>query len=927
MNSYVHGDRIERVVAHHAARTPDAPAVAQGGLVLSYRDLVDRADSVAAGLLDRGVRPGQHVAVRMARTPDLVVALLGVLRAGAAYLAIDPGWPAGRVAAVLDGASVALCVTDLADFASGGRPPWPELDGSATACIFYTSGSTGQPKGVPSPHRGTIRNLVGNPTIPLDSGTVFLQAAPLPWDGLSLELWAPLLNGGRCVLLDPDLPSLDAHALASAVRDGVNSVWLTSSLFTVIAEERLDVFGGLRLLLAGGERVSVSSARRVLTRYPDLHMVNGYGPVESTIFATTHVVRPVDIAPDSTEIPIGKPVPHTEIMLLDGEIVVGGDGVASGYLGNPAETERRFRTVDGTRFYRTGDLAIRDDDGLLRYRGRTDHQFKIRGVRIEAGEVEAVLEAHPSVSAACVLPVTTAPGRVHLAAAYTTVDGRPAELHAHARASLLDAMVPTVLRHVDQLPRNANGKTDRAAVARLLAERIPDVVSDGTVLGDVRALLGMPWLGEQDDLFAAGATSLDLIRIAARLDRPLADVYRLRTVDAIARSDAQDVATTSSDTLTHAEQRFWLAEMSAPGSCDNMLVLAYRLTGPLDTDRLAAALHEVVLAHPALRTTYPWHGDAPVRHVIAPAAAKVVIEHVAGTSVEAVTADWWHLPFDLETDVPLRVRLCRLADESHLLCLHVHHIAFDGWSESVLIDDLGAAYAGRPLPDRGGVRERIADERDLPFWRERTARPPAPFLPAPRGHGEAARRELVTTVDAGTVAALGVPALGALVAAAGRAFARTFGVTELAVGSVSAGRDMAGVESTVGYFVNPFLVRLSDLSRSAVTAEVLAALGHAVTPFDELVRVLGPDRTRHPWFQAWVVLQRQPPRGVFGDVTVEPVRIPPPATATELIVEAIPVPDGSWQVVIAWRDDGIGVDQARSVERALGAALREMTEQ
>src|SRR5262249_19414194 len=146
---------------------------------------------------------------------------------------------------------------DLAELWSASRPADIDRDGTATACVFFTSGSTGQPKGVPSPHRGTIRNLVGNPTIPLDADTVFLQAAPLPWDGLSLELWAPLLNGGTCVLLDPALPALDAHSLAAAVRDGVNSVWLTSSLFTVIAEERLDIFGGLRLLLAGGERVSV----------------------------------------------------------------------------------------------------------------------------------------------------------------------------------------------------------------------------------------------------------------------------------------------------------------------------------------------------------------------------------------------------------------------------------------------------------------------------------------------------------------------------------------------------------------------------------------------------------------------------------------------------------------------------------------------
>ncbi|MFE0704985.1 amino acid adenylation domain-containing protein [Streptomyces sp. NPDC058872] len=1018
-NPYVFGERIERVVAHHARLRPHAVAVQQGERKLTYGELTERAETVAAALRLLGVEPGRHVAVRVPRSPELVTALLGVLRAGASYVTVDPLWPQARVDETLRGTDAALVVVDApgAETVPGGAQvrtvaldsllelgrtaptPEPLDDGTATASVFYTSGSTGKPKGVLSPHRGTIRTLVNCPTIPLGPDSVFLQAAPLPWDGLSLELWAPLLNGGRCVLLEQAATALDAQALEAVIRQGVNSLWLTSSLFSVLSEERIELFGAVRLLLVGGERVSVSNARRVLAEFPALHMVNGYGPAESTIFATTHVIRPADVAEDSTEIPIGTPVPRTTVALLDtdgrpvadgglGEIAVAGDGLALGYAGNPEETARRFFTDGGVRFYRTGDLAVRDAEGLLRYRGRVDHQFKIRGVRIEAGEVEAVLENHPEVTACCVLPLETAPGRIQLAAAYATVHQRPldeTELTAHAARSLLDAMVPTLLAHTVQLPLNANGKADRKAAEALLRSGIAPAgapaeqpTQGSPVLADIRALLGMAHLAEDDDLVLAGANSLDVIRLAARVGARLdarltaSDVYRLRTPRAIAaycthaapgeQLPATGPGRTRPAPLSRAQQRFWLAEMSSPGAADNMIVLAYALTGPLRPELLQDALNDVVVAHPALRTVYPWLGEAPQQQVLAPADAIPVLEHVAPPSAggtqelaEAVTADWWTRPFSLEDEVPLRARLCRLDEERHLFCLQVHHIAFDGWSESVLIDELTRAYGARlegreheaaPALSYGEFSTweatRLPDwaDRDLPFWKEGLAAVPAPFLPAPAGAGagQVARFERVLKVDAQIVRRLeqaaarrGGPTLAALLAGATRALSRTFDVRELAVGSVTAGRFDPALEPVVGYFVNPFAVVLPhtrDDSTEALldqtTAQVVTNLQHVHTPFDELVRVFSPPRDRHPFFQTWVVLQGQPPHGSLGGrVALEPVRVRPPSTDIELMLEAIPAPDGSWDLVVLWRADGMTVAQADELLAELHTALGE----
>ncbi|MEU4895150.1 amino acid adenylation domain-containing protein [Streptomyces sp. NPDC044780] len=998
---YVHGERIERVVARHAERDPGALAVRQGAETLRYGELTGLAGSVAAGLRARGVGPGGYVPVLMARSPEFVAVLLGVLAAGAAYIAMDPAWPHERTADAVRRCGAPLVVGDRPGTEVGGSPvvawtalvsgadgppPPPYSDGTEAACVFYTSGSTGRPKGVLSPHRGTVRTLVGCPEIPLASDTVFLQAAPQPWDAFSLELWGPLLNGGSAVLLDRGAPALDADGLRRALGHGVNTLWLTSSLFNVLVEEVPELVGAARLVLVGGERVSVRHARQLLDRFPRLRLVNGYGPVESTIFATCHPVRPSDVAPDSTEIPIGRPVPRTGVVLLgpegevrtgpgDGEIALSGDGLSLGYLGDAEETARRFVTLDGVRHYRTGDLATRDADGLLRYRGRADQQFKVRGVRVEPGEVEAVLERHPDVASCCAVLAETAPDRPGLAVLYTTVSGAPVpdeELRSIAARTLLDAMVPAVLTHTAQLPLGATGKADRAAAARLITDTLtaarPAPARPGPeapeLLTAAAQLLGAPALREDDDVIAAGATSLDVVRLAARSSRLLraritvADVYRLRSVAALRGHGAtappadtgvplepepEPASAPGPLPLTRAQQRFWMAEGAAPGAADNALVLAYVLDGPLDTEALHRALHDVVVRHPVLRTVHPWRDELPEQRVRPAALVRVPLERVprpagaeAAQAARAVTEDWWRLPFRLEEDLPIRARLCELGPARHLLCLHLHHIAFDGWSESVLLRDLGLFYSwhtgsgpedGPPpapgYPDYARWEHRHLPRRieeELPFWEQELAQLPTPVLPAPTGEGEAPAAESAGYVPRDMVERLtrasalrGGPAVAGLVAAVGRGLARTFDAADVTVGTVTDGRFAPELEPVVGYFVNPLVVPVRG-ARDApdatlldqVARTVVTGLAHGRVPFDELVRRLAPPRDRHPFFQVWSVVQRRPPHGRFAPgLTVRSVRVPAPATARELTVEAVPDVRGGWRLNTQWRVDGL----------------------
>lgn len=1000
---YRFGERIERAVAHHASHTPDAVALQQGVREVTYGQLRRDAGMIAAGLRARGIGPGDFVPVRMERSPGLVATLLGIMEAGAAYIAMDTSWPQDRTEDVMarSGARVVADEVLLAELLSPGSTepaPPPLSDGTAAACVFFTSGSTGRPKGVISPHRGTLRTLVDCAAVPLDRDTVFLQCAPLPWDGLSLELWAPLVNGGRCVLLEPHLPSLDAAALRAAIGQGVNSLWLTSSLLNVLAEEAPDLFGGIRLLLTGGERVSPAHARRILDRFPGLALVNGYGPAESTIFTTVHRIRPQDLAPEVSEVPIGTVVPRTGLLLLgrdgrpvaagqEGEIAVSGDGLALGYLADPVQTAQRFTTLDGTRYFRTGDLACAGDDGALRYRGRSDRQFKINGLRIEPGEVESVIEAHPDVFQCHVLRLGSPRGRARVGCLYTTADGQPLDpaiLRAFAALRLLAGMVPAVLCHVPQLPLGATGKVDSAAARRLLEQcgaaasrpipRISGGAADASaepLMREVRELLGRSELTAQDDLVAAGLTSLDAIRLSARLGArtgtrlPLLDIYRLGTVERLltmvrdAPSAEPDPVPTADSRaegpapLSHAQERFWLAEQFFPGEVDNLIVRGYVLTGPLDPDGLQVALDEVVARHPILRTLYAWAGASAVQRTLDAADARVPLTtvelppHLDGCSpqesAEHITADWWDTPFALGEEVPLRARLCRLDGDRHLLCLHLHHVAFDGWSEALLVQDLGAAYAahtagttgepavGRLPPDRTALGyddysrwERAEVDHwtdvDLPFWQDALEGCADPCLPAPTSGDEAERREALLRVEPGIVEGLtqaaarhGGPLVGALLAATGYALSHTLAVRDLCLGTLTAGRALPQLEPLIGYFVNPLAIPLAGvpdldpagLLRAAADA-VGSALDHARIPFDRLVHELRPDRSRHPWFQAWAVLHGPAVHGRFGDrVTLESLRIRPPRTRFELMVEAFPQPDGSWEVRVLRRADGL----------------------
>ncbi|NEB36278.1 non-ribosomal peptide synthetase [Streptomyces sp. SID14515] len=566
---------VHELVAEQAARSPRTVAVSQGDEALTYSELETRADSLAHRLRAQGVAEGDVVAVLQRRSPSIVVTLLAVLKAGAAYLAIDAQDTPARHARLIGESGARLVVTEHAlrdrvpdgvralDLDDGGTGPDADAEkrrattAPATlpaparqspdtlAYVGFTSGTTGEPRGVGVPHRAVAR-LVREPNwIDIRDDDVFLQLAPIAFDASTLEIWAPLVNGCRLAMA-PD-GALDLDQLAAVLkREAVTVLWLTAGLFHRMAGNCPDALEGVRHLVAGGDVILPGHLERLLEARPDLLFTNGYGPTENTTFTTCWTAS---AGWSGETVPIGRPVTGTRVAVLDpalrpvpagfwGELYASGDGLARGYVNSAAATAEHFLPdvfsgVPGARMYRTGDLARWSPDGVLEFLGRADHQLKIQGYRVEPSHVEAELTRLPAVRDAVVVAQSDDAGGKRLLAYVVMTDEAGADpdvrLREQLRPTLPPYAVPWAIVVVGALPLKANGKVDRRALPS--ASRVPRNVGDAFVeprdaverrlaalWGEV---LGVEPIGVEDDFFDLGGHSL----LAAELLGTLKEGY------------------------------------------------------------------------------------------------------------------------------------------------------------------------------------------------------------------------------------------------------------------------------------------------------------------------------------------------------------------------------------------------------------------
>ncbi len=752
------GYSIHRLFQEQAARTPHALAVAHGGRRLTYRELDERSSRLALRLRALGLPPEGRVALLLERSPELVVAALGVLKAGGAYLPLDPAYPAERLRFVLEDSGAAAVLTSpdlrLEEDEAGPLGSVPECaDEPAPAClayVIYTSGSTGRPKGVELTHAG-LANLVAwhlrsCAVTPADRASLL---AGTGFDASIWEIWPYLLAGASLHVTPDELRASPSRLLGWLAAERITLSFLPTPLAEAcLAEDALPAGLALRVVLTGGDRLHRAPRPGLPFR-----LVNHYGPTESTVVATAGAVEPGS----GRTPPIGRPIGNTRVHLLDrglravpagvpGELCLGGAGLARGYLGRPDLTAERFVPSPfgepGERLYRTGDLARFLPDGSLDFLGRVDHQVKLRGFRIELGEIEAALLRHPQVREAAVL--VQGEGAERRLVAYLGTERAEGELKAADLRSFLlrdlpEPMVPAAFLVLAELPLTANGKVDRRALAEIQPAAPAAEAGEETrtpieeMVAEIwREVLRLDTIRAEDDFFELGGHSLLATQVVARardafgVDLALRSLFETPTLSGWAGQAERalraargvqipplaplpPILRVGDLRLSFAQERLWFLDQLEPASPFYNLTVARRLLGVLEPAALARAFQEIVRRHEVLRTTFAVIDGEPVQ-VVAPE-LRLRLPRIDLSALPEREAELKRLgdaesrrPFDLARGPLLRTTLVRLAEGEHALLLVMHHITSDGWSMGVLWRELSALYdafrEGRasPLP-------------------------------------------------------------------------------------------------------------------------------------------------------------------------------------------------------------------------------------
>ncbi len=750
------------LVTRRAALTPDAVAVVYEGRQYSYREINDEANRLAHWLIGRGIGTEDRVAVLIDKSPELVTTALGILKAGAVYLPVDPTYPDDRLAFILGDADAKLVlrepVTDLAGYPASD--PAPEelvrpLSPANTAYLIYTSGSTGLPKGVPVPHAPIAEYFVWfGDEYRVDETDRLLQVASPSFDVSIGEIFGTLICGARLVIPRPDGLRDIGYLTELLRREGITSMHFVPSLLGLfLSLPGVNQWRTLRRVPIGGEPLPGEIADKFHATF-DALLYNFYGPTETIVNATSY---PVQGAQGTRVVPIGRPKINTQLHLLDdalqpvpvgviGEIYIGGTHVARGYHRRPGLTAERFVAdpfTPGGRLYRSGDLARRNADGDIEFVGRADEQVKIRGFRIELGEVGAAISVDPSVGQAVVVASDLPQLGKSLVGYITPVDGAGREtvdlerIRSRVAAALPDYMTPAAYVVLDEIPITAHGKIDRTAlpepeIAAKAHYREPATVTERRVATLFSGLLGHARVGVDDSFFDLGGHSLvatklvTAIRSECGVDIAIRDIFELGTVGLLAqrvdelrsggRAQARPplVATAHDEPLplSASQLRSWFAYRVDGPSPVNNIPFAARLTGPWDIDALIAAVGDVVTRHEILRTTYIDADGVPYQ-VVGPAAALTV--HRADGDGDAwlqrqLDAERRHC-FELDREWPIRVAVLQAGGE-HVLSLVVHHIASDHWSAGVLFTDVITAYRARrdgEAPSWAPLRVQYAD--------------------------------------------------------------------------------------------------------------------------------------------------------------------------------------------------------------------------
>ncbi|MFD5669012.1 amino acid adenylation domain-containing protein [Streptomyces anthocyanicus] len=881
------GTPLHELISGQARLTPDAVAVVCDGTSLTYAELDGRANQLARHLLEHGLGAEDFVAIALHKSLDAVISMLAVLKAGAAYLPIDPDYPAERITYMLDDARPALTLREPIPAAAYGHRPTDDVTDAErrtpwsarhAAYMIYTSGSTGRPKGVVIEHHALATYLHrARNTYTAMTGVTVLHS-PLAFDLTITALWTPLTSGGTVHLTSLE----ESDTQPSLIKATPSHLPLLTNLAATASPSHT--------LILGGEALHTDQLTDWRTQHPGAQIINAYGPTESTVNITDHRL-------DGTEegsVPIGRPFANTQVYVLDsalrpvapgttGELYLAGEQLARGYLGRPALTAERFTanphsSTPGARMYRTGDLAHWNHHGHLTYDGRADHQIKLRGHRIEPGEIETTLTAQTGITQATVQLREDTPGDQRLIAYLVVNDSTEYDektVRDALTSALPDYMVPSALVTLDALPLTPNGKLDRTALpapaySASTTGRTPRTPREEILCTLYSEILSVNTVGIDDSFFDLGGHSLLATRLVSRIrttlgrELPIRQLFETPTVAGLSR--ALDTSGTLRTALTarprperiplsYAQQRLWfLHQLEGPTATYN-IPTTLRLTGTLDTDALQSAFNDLLARHESLRTTYA-EDDQGAQQIVLPVeavATPFAVVDVAAEDVAERVAEAAAHAFDLGAEIPVRARLFRVSEREHVLLLLVHHIASDAWSRGPLAQDLTAAYTARcagdapawqPLPVQYAdyalwQQEILGDDTDpdtlagrqLAYWKQQLAGLPEQLdLPTDRPRPATADHtgdRVTFTVPADLHTRLtelaretNTTAFMVIQAALAALLTRHGAGEDIPIGTPVAGRTDDATDHLVGFFVNTLVLR-TDTSGNPTFRDLL----------------------------------------------------------------------------------------------------------
>src|ERR1700730_9418317 len=893
------GATLAGLFAGQVARAPDAVAAVFADGCVSYGELERRANQLGHYLRARGVGPEVVVGVCVERSLELIIALLGIVKAGGAYLPLDPDYPRERLAFMLADAKLGFVITqntfvsklqippgisylliDLEDITD--QPvvsPATHLDPSHLAYLIYTSGSTGHPKGAGNTHYGLLNRLIWmQSTYLLKQEDVVLQKTPYSFDVAVWEFFWPLITGARLALAAPGEHRDPARLADTIQKQAVTTLhFVPSMLEAFLVQEEAQLCGNIRHLICSGEALSADAQAEATKVLPRARLENLYGPTEAAI----DVTRWPCSGDGFTRVPIGRPIWNTRVYVLDGglqavpvgvagELYISGAGLARGYLGRAGLTAERFVAdpygAAGSRMYRTGDVARWRGEGFLAFLGRADEQIKLRGFRMEPGEIEAALVRAEGVAQAAVIARADGPGGERRLVGYVVPRAGArldaSALRGHLSGRLPDYMVPWDYVVLDRLPLTPNGKLDRRALPapagrRLAALRAPRTPQEEILCALFAEVLGLERVGIEENFFALGGHSLLATRLMSRLRASLDVELAIRvlfeapTVAGLAqrlreglpgRALLGRMERPEHVPLSYAQQRLWFLDRLEGGSAGYLIPVAVRLKGELSVSALEQALWDVVERHESLRTVFAERDGVAWQEIVAAADARprLSVGEIGAGELAGALRGACERGFDLARELPVRGHVFALSEHEHVLLLVLHHIAADGWSLSVLLRDLarsyearragaGAGLAGLPvqyadytlwqravLGEEGDGASALA--RQLGYWRDRLAGLPEE-LALPFDH----ERPAVASYRGGTVpldigADLHAGLLGLARASGASLFmvlqaclagllSRLGAGADIAIGSPIAGRTDSALDELVGFFVNTLVLR------------------------------------------------------------------------------------------------------------------------